>query len=103
MRVVSGLAKPPISRGDELKAFFDTDSTNVNKLHQTFFILDSVLFPITGCPVGGMKAIDVDPAVEEENLPLAQAAFVKELGGGSRWYDHFVDCVIKHHHVLPCQ
>src|SRR5262245_66019737 len=50
-----------------------------------------------------MKATDVYPAIEEAELSFPQAAFVKELGSGSRWDNHFVDGVIEHHHVLPCE
>src|SRR6516162_2772567 len=101
MSVRSGLAKLPVSGRDELKILFDAESPNVDKLYKIFFVLDFVLCPIARNPVAWMEALHIDPAVEEENLPLSQSAFVKKLGGGSRWDDYFVHGVIESHHVLP--
>src|SRR5262249_25024683 len=88
---------------DELKVLFDADPSDVDKLNETVLIFDSVFSPIAGSAVAGMKALHVDPTIEEENLSFPQTTFVQELGSGSRWYDHFVDRVIEHHHVLPCK
>src|SRR5262249_404114 len=101
--ILSYLAKLPVGGGHELKVLFDANPSNVNKLSEALLIFDSVFFPIAGCAVAGMKAFDVDPTIEEKNLPLPQTAFMKELGCGSRWDNYFVDRVIERHHVLPCE
>src|SRR5262245_58001633 len=103
MCVLSRLAKLPVSRGNKLKVLFDTDPSEVDKLCESVLIFDSVFFPILCSAVAWMKALDVDPTVEEKDFPFPQTAFVKQLSRGSRWNNHFVDGVIERHHVLPCQ
>src|SRR5262249_26746973 len=97
------IAKLPVSGRNELKVLFDAYPSNVNELGETVLIFDSVFFPISGSTVAGMKAVDVYPTVEQKDLPFPKATFMKQLGGGSRWNDHFVNPVIEHHHVLPCE
>src|SRR5262249_16786936 len=99
--ILSQLAELPVSRGNELQVLLDADPSNIDELSQSLLIFNSVFFPVAGRAVTGMKTIDVDPTVEKENLSFPETAFVKEFGSGSRWDDHFVDCMIERHHVLP--
>src|SRR5215831_2070599 len=99
--ILSQLADLPVGRGDELQVLLDADPSNIDELSETLLIFNSVFFPVAGRAVTGMKTIDVDPTVQEENLSFPETAFVKEFGSGSRWDDHFVDSKIARVHVLP--
>ena len=59
------------------------------------------LFQNPGVRFSRVEAVDVDPAVEDEELAVAQAPLVKKPRDELRRNEHLVDRVIERDHVLP--
>ena len=59
------------------------------------------LFQNPAVRVSRVEAVDVDPAVEDEKLPVPEPSLVKEARDELRRNEHLVHGVVKGDHVLP--
>ena len=101
MTVRARLAERQVGVRDLLQVLLDADATHVDELDDRVLVVDAEPLPEPCRPVSRVEAVDVDPAVEDEKLPVPEPALVKETRDELGRNEHLVDGVVKGDHVLP--